>query len=138
MNAKRDEGKDPRAGLLRWLEQEAARFHPLAVTGVALLVGRLPQDLVRDAQRAHATAHLPPDLRLQAHLRHVVGVVSMAARHRASLRDALDWYRTACLPGADRRTPEDLTAEGHAANACRNLALHAANDDQLAAVTEPC
>lgn len=132
MKTGQGDGADPKARLLRRLAQEVARAHPLSAADVALLVGRLPHDLVRDSQRAAATRHLPPDLRLQVHMRHVVAVISMAARHCDSLRSALGWYRTPGLPGADPRTPEDLTADGNEAQACRRLALHAANDDRIA------
>ena len=135
MKAGQGVGADPRARLLRRLAQEVACVRPLSTADVALLVGRHPRELIEDSRRAAATRHLPPDLRLQAHLRHVVAVVSLAARHCESLFYALCWYRTAMLPGAGGRTPEDLTAEGNEAQACLSLVLQAANDDRVANFT---
>ena len=123
------EDDHPKVLLLRRLEQEVARVHPLRAADVALLVGRRPRDLVRDSERPAATRHLPADLRLQSHLRQVVSIVSMAARHCASLAEALHWYRNAKLAGEGGRTPEDLTAQGRQSQACRSLVLHAANED---------
>lgn len=123
------EDDHPKVLLLRRLEQEVARVHPLRAADVALLVGRRPRDLVRDSERPAATQHLPADLRLQSHLRQVVALVSMAARHCASLAEALHWYRNAKLAGEGGRTPEDLTAQGRQSQACRSLVLHAANED---------
>jgi hypothetical protein len=123
---------DPRAGLLRRLEQEMARSRPLAAGDVACLVGRPPRTMVQDALRVRTTGHLPPDLRLQTYLRHVVGVVSVAARHSPDLSQALWWYRTATVPQQGGRTPEELTAEGQMEDACRGLSARAANDEPLA------
>lgn len=110
---------DLKARLLADLVESVSAGHLLHATAVAVLVGRNAYDLVQQALARGENAHGTVDERLQVHLRNVVTVLSVAARHLRDVRLAVHWYRSAAEAGHD--APETMVVAGRLEDVCRLL-----------------